>query len=443
VSGRSAVLLNSIAGLAVRGIEVAAKLGLYVVAAALLGVTGSGLLFIAMTWGHLAATLSRLGIERALTRLVAGDLAVGQGRSARRQILGGLAVVAATSTALGLATHLAAPIVADVLFHDPALAAPLAASGLVIPVMALTFTLTAILSGLERTSAAQIFQNVFWPIGMLLGLALGARDPETVILALATTMFVAMILATLWILRDRAKLVSNQPLPAGIELLPSLPATAAPLYVVELVQVSIASLPALILGVVADAAAVSIFSLAQRASMLVHVVLLSLGTVAAPRFAAFHRTKDVSALARLNRQMQLAGTVMGGGVCLVLAAGGGPLLSLIGTSFAAGAVLLAIMAAGQFVSALYTAQDILLAMTGNGSALRVLNLLQLGTMLALSIPLITTFGAEGAAIITALAVAQGGIGTAVAARLFIPEAATFLAPALPAAFQSLFRRSAP
>lgn len=225
--------------------------------------------------------------------------------------------------------------------------------------------------------------------------------------------------------------------------MPSLPATATPLYVVELVQVSIASLPALILGVVADAAAVSIFSLAQRASMLVHVVLLSLGTVAAPRFAALHRTRDVTALARLNRQIQLAGTVMGGGVCLVLAAGGGPLLSLIGTSFAAGAALLAIMAAGQFVSALYTAQDILLAMTGNGSALRVLNLLQLGTMLALSVPLITTLGAEGAAIITALAVAQGGIGTAIAARLLIPDAATFLAPALPAALHSLFRRSAP
>ena len=187
MNGRSAVLLNAIAGLAVRGIEVAAKLALYVVAAALLGVVGSGLLFIAMTWGHLAATLSRLGIERALTRLVAGDLAVGQGRSARRQILSGLAIVAATSTTLGLATHLVAPIAADILFHDPALAAPLAASGLVIPVMALTFTLTAILSGLDRTSAAQIFQNVFWPIGMLLGLALGARDPETVILALATT----------------------------------------------------------------------------------------------------------------------------------------------------------------------------------------------------------------------------------------------------------------
>lgn len=433
---QSRVLLNSIASLAVRGIEVAAKLGLYVVAAKLLGVTGSGLLFLAMTWGHLAATLSRLGIERALMRLVAGELAVAQGASARRHILRGVAVVAAVSLGLGLATHFAAPFAAEILFHDIGAAAPLAASGLVIPTMAIAFTLTHVLAGLDRTTASQLLQNVFWPIGMLLALAFGAYEPAQVIYVLAATMLVVCIVATLWILVDRAKLVRDEPLAAGIALLPSLRATAAPLYVVELVQVSIASLPTLMLGAFADTAAVSVFSIAQRASMLAHVVLLSLGTVASPRFAALHRTHDVEGLARLNRQMQIAGTVMGGGVCLVLAVGGGPLLSLIGPHFAGGAYLLAIMAAGQFISALYATQDLLLAMTGNGAALRVLNLLQLTVMLVLSIPLISQLGAAGAALVTALATAQGGIGTAATARLLIPEAATFLAPALPRALHS-------
>ncbi len=435
------VLLTSLAGLAVRGIEVAAKLGLYIVAAKLLGVAGSGLLFIAMTWGHLGATLSRLGIERALMRLVASEIAVGQGLSARRQILRGIAIVAAVSAGLGLATYLAAPYAAEILFHDPGVAAPLAMSGLVIPAMAVAFTLTGILAGLDRTVASQALQNIFWPVGMLLSLALGAREPAQVIFALALTMIAATVVGALWIRLDRHKLARDEALPEGVAALPTLGATAGPLYVVEMVQVSIASLPALLLGVFADAAAVSVFSVAQRASMLVHVVLLSLGIVASPRFAALHRTRDAEALSRLNRQMQLAGTVMGGGVCLVLAAGGGFLLSLIGPSFAAGAFLLAIMAAGQFVSALYATQDLLLAMTGNGAALRVLNLLQLTIMLVLAGPLIWQFGAVGAAIVTALATAQGGIGTAATARLLIPEASTFLAPPMPRAFHPLLGKS--
>ena len=433
---RSRVLLNSVASLAVRGVEVGAKLALYVVAANLLGVAGSGLLFLAMTWGHLAATLSRLGIERALMRLVASELAVAQGESARRHVLQGVAVVAAVSIALGAATYLAAPFAAEFLFHDASAAAPLAASGLVIPAMAVAFTLTHVLAGLDRTTASQLLQNVFWPIGMLLALAFGASKPAEVIHVLAATMLVVCFVAALWIMVDRARLARDEPLAAGIAMLPSLRATAAPLYIVELVQVSIASLPTLLLGIFADTAAVSVFSVAQRASMLAHVVLLSLGTVASPRFAALHRTHDVDGLSRLNRQMQIAGTVMGGGVCLVLAAAGGPLLSLIGPSFAGGAYLLAIMAAGQFVSALYATQDLLLAMTGNGAALRVLNLLQLAVMLLLSIPLISQFGAAGAALVTALVTAQGGIGTAATARLLIPEASTFLAPALPRALHS-------
>ncbi len=73
---------------------------------------------------------------------------------------------------------------------------------------------------------------------------------------------------------------------------------------------------------------------------------------------------------------------------------------------------------------------------GNGAALRILNLLQLAVMLLLSIPLIAHLGAAGAAVVTALVTAQGGIGTAAAARLLIPEASTYFAPTLPRALHS-------
>ncbi|MDQ2104351.1 hypothetical protein QSG27_16750, partial [Azospirillum sp. C340-1] len=74
------------AGLGLRGVEVAGKLGLYVIAARSLGVHEAGLFFLCLTWIGLASTVARLGLERAVTRHIAAELAVGQGRAAGRAL---------------------------------------------------------------------------------------------------------------------------------------------------------------------------------------------------------------------------------------------------------------------------------------------------------------------------------------------------------------------
>jgi len=437
------LIWHSIAGLSVRGFEVAAKLALYMLAARILGNVESGFLFLAMTWGHWAATAARLGIDRSLTRLVAAELAHEQGANARDAILKGATASIFTGCCLGLATWAAAPAVAAFVFRDPAAAEALRASAAVIPGMSIAFTLTAVLTGLQRTVLAQTLQNALWPVSMLAGLALGLRSATGLILVLAASMGLAIAVAAMAIARDRAKLRINGTSETAIDALPSLASTALPLFVVELVQVTIATLPVLVLGAFGDPEAVSVFSIAQRASMVVWVVLISLGSLAAPRFAGLHRQARWPDLRRINRQMQLAGAALGGTLCLVLAGGAEPLLSFMGPGFAIGALTLVVMAGGQFINALYATQDVLLAMTGHGAALRVLNLLQLGTILLLSPFLVWQLGALGAALATALATAQGGFGTAMIARVCVPEAGTLFAPPLPRVLRPLFARSIP
>jgi O-antigen/teichoic acid export membrane protein len=435
---RGSALRNALGGFAVRGLEVGLKFLLYMLAAHLLGKAQSGFLFLAMTWGHLAATCGRLGIEKALTRLVAAELAVGQGARARHLAVRGALVVLVAGLGFGAVTMAAAPLAADLVFHDDAVGPALRMSGLVIPGMALAFTITGIMSGLGRTVSAQLLQNVFWPAGLLIGLLLGQREASGLIATLAVTMLVTVCCGVAALLADRRRLAADGPVQAGVSLLPGLRATAAPLYVVELVQVSIASLPVLVLGMFADAGAVSIFSVASRASMLVLVVLISLGTVAAPRYAGLHHKRLADDLKVLNRRIQLAGAVIGGGLSLMLAAGAFPLLSLLGQGFADGSLVLLVMASGQMVNALYSGQDVLLAMTGHGPALRLLNIVQFGVVSLLCLVLIPIFGAMGAAIATAVCTAQGGIGSAAVARLLVPEAGPFLAPAVPFKLRSCF-----
>ncbi|WP_445679608.1 lipopolysaccharide biosynthesis protein [Radicibacter daui] len=437
-TGRGSVLRHALGGFAVRGLEVGCKFLLYMLAAHLLGKAESGFLFLAMTWGHLAATCSRLGVEKALTRLVAAELAIGQGLKARHLAIRGALVVLAAGLVLGGATMVAAPLAADLLFHDAAAGPALRMSGLVIPGMALAFTITGIMTGLGRTVSAQLLQNVFWPAGLLAGLLMGQREAEGLIATLAVTMLLTVACGLAALLADRRSLAADEPLPPDAGLLPGMRATAAPLYVVELVQVSIASLPVLILGMFADAGAVSIFSVASRASMLVLVVLISLGTMAAPRYAGLHRKRLTDDLKALNHRIQLAGAVIGGGLSLILAVAAFPLLSLLGQGFADGSLVLVVMASGQMVNALYSGQDVLLAMTGHGPALRLLNIVQFSVISLLGLVLIPVFGAMGAAIATAVCTAQGGIGTAAVARLLVPEAAPFLAPSMPLKLRSYF-----
>ncbi|HMA50527.1 MAG TPA: polysaccharide biosynthesis protein, partial [Magnetospirillaceae bacterium] len=261
-------------------------------------------------------------------------------------------------------------------------------------------------------------------------------------LVMAATQAVAVLIALVAITARRAEISVDTALPEGAEALPSLWRTARPLYVVELVQVSISTLPVLVLGVFADPGAVSSFSIALRASMLVLVVLLSLSMVASPRFAALHRQGDWARLAQVNRRTQMLGAGLGLGVCLALALGTPILPLLIGRNFTGGTEALLVLLAGQAVNALYAGQDGLLAMTGQGSALRALNLLQLGVMTLLSFTLIPRFGATGAAIVTAAVTAQGALGTAMAVGTYFPQAAPRLAPPVPGPLRTLLARLA-
>ncbi len=437
------MIVDSLAGLVVRGVEVVAKLALYALTARLMGARESGYLFLALTWGHLAATLGRCGIERALTRLIAAELSLSQGRTARHTLVMGTGITLAAGTVLGGLSALAAPFAARELFHDPAAAPALVVAALTIPGLAAAFTLTFALTGLGRPVIAQALQNVVWPVGLLIGLAMGERDAARLVMVQAVSLAAIVFLAAVQMWRDRGRLRVNLPLPPGSSPLPSLWRTAGPLYVVELVQVSVASLPVLILGLFADAAAVSVFSVTLRASLLVLVVLLSLSSVASPRMAALHRLGDDVALAALSRRVQLAGAALGGGVCLMLAAIGQPLLSLIGERFAASAPVLTVLMAGQAVGALYAVQDSLLAMTGRGAALKLVNLAQLVTLIGLSFLLVPRWGVMGAAAATAISTAQGALTTAMAVRVLLHNAPPWMAPPTPASLRRLFLNFAP
>lgn len=440
---RGSLAGGAAAALAVRGIEIGGKFGLYFLAALLLGAEESGYLFLCLTWVHVLSTLSRAGFDRALIRHVSAEAAVGRHGAAVADIRRGLGWSTALSVAMAAVSWVSSDVVAVRLFGMPGLAPSLHLAAIAIVLQTITVMLCAVLVGLGRSVVAQGLQNAWWPVGLLVALLAGARSAEALVAALAVASLAAAAVC-LRLIAPRWRILRQPDVPhrdgGTVAELPPLARTARPLALVEVVQVSLSNLPVLLLATVAGPAVVAAFSIANRMSQLVWVVLISISTVAAPRVGAAHRRGETATLAGLNRGMQAAGAVVAGGGAAVMAVAAGPLLGLVGPEYAMAASALTMMALGQLVNALFSGQDTMLAMTGHGWVLGRINLVQVSLCVAGGLTLIPLFAMPGAAVVAALPVAVGSWLTAAAVRRLLPQAAPVVPPAPDWVMKRLFGR---
>jgi O-antigen/teichoic acid export membrane protein len=410
------------AALVVRGMELVGKLGLYMIAARILGAHEAGLFFLCITWIGLISTVARAGFEKAIIRHMAAELALGKETQARIALFTGVGwATLGGALATALTVLFAHPLSAHV-FGEPDLGLPLAVSAAVILPQTLCIVIGHALSGLNRGVAAQFIQNGLWPVLTLAAVAAGITSLNGMLLALGAANLAATLVGLYLILRHKGPLHTPSPDDPPEEVLPALWRTAFPLGVVEVVQVSLNSIPVLVLGVFASAADVGAFSVANRISMLIWVVIISIGTIAAPSFAALHRRGEWDALRTLNRRVRAVVALCGIPVIAAMMIFPAQVLHLIGPGFESAATALVIMGVGQLVNCLLPCQDIVLAMTGHGGVLRWLNTAQLATCCLLGAVLIPLFGMTGAAVLTAIFIAQVAIGTTLVLRRLLPRA---------------------
>lgn len=416
-------LLHYFGALGARGIEAVGKFGLYMLAARLMGGHESGLFFLCLTWVNLASTVSRMGLERAMARHIAAELAFARANAARRALVVGLGWTALASLAAAAVTFVVARPAAELLFHQADLARPLQLAALIVPPQALAFAVGFALIGLDRGLSAQLVQSALPPVLSLAALVIGAAHVDSLLVAYACSYAACSCIGGTFLLREWRRTLGARPVPdAAIqESLPSIWATARPFLAIEMVQVSLASLPVLVLGAFADARVVSAFSIISRLTMLISTILLSIAMIAAPSFARHHRRHEDAEFRRVNRQARLLAmaTCL---PCLALMIAFSRLLPVIlGHEFSIASNALLVLTIGQTVNTFLPNQDMLLAMTGHGNTLLWINLQQLVVCCVLAAALIPPFGLMGAAWLSTISLAQGRVGFALAARRVLPE----------------------
>lgn len=421
LSAASGSLLRLGLGLGTRGLELLGKLGLYVLVAQSLGLAEAGLYFIALAWGGLGGTLGRFGLERVVIYRIPAELAVGEGAAAARVVRLALLGALLGGCAVGSATSLAGPWVAMALLDQPALAPVLVLTGVLILADALSLTAGNVLASLHRNVAAQLTGTSLWPALALVALWLWPHADladALVLTLLARFTTLALGLGMIWVARGHFAARRVAPPEPAVPLL----RLALPLLGVELVQVSLVTLPTLILAGFDSAEAVAYFSMASRLSILTWVILLSVATIAAPRMAEQYRLQDWVRLRQTQRAARWASAALAVPPLLGMILLAPWLMRLLGAGFELGAASLRILCLGQIVNALFACRDTLLANTGHGDDLLRVNLVQLALATVLAAAAIPLLGAEGAAVMTAISIGLGAVMQSWIARRRVPRA---------------------
>jgi len=399
--GAGPIAASALLGFVARGGEVGCKFLLQFEIARHLGADGSGIVFLALSIVSIAATVARAGLDVSLTLHLARNTALAsdgrQTNAAGAWIGSGLLITAAGSLLLAGLLALSAPAAARLLFHAPVLARPLRLMMAGIPGMALLAVLVGILNGAERPVLGQMLGGPLWPL-LALGFAFFARSAAAANAGLAGAMLLAALIGLL-LLAAQGRLAHCR-----FSVAAALPLLRAgwSFFVIDGVQVTLISLPTLILGAFRAPAEVGVFSLASRISLVLTVVLIVMAGIGAPKVAIAHARGDAPRVQSVTRHLLALALLAAAPAMILLLGVPGLLLSLFGPGFAGGGAVLRVLALGQFAGILFCGGPTALEMTGHGSVLRRLNVLALILCVALCLMLTPVRGAAGTAWATSL-----------------------------------------
>ena len=369
-----------------------------VVLARLVGAEGTGLYVIAFSLVSTVAIMGRMGLDTAALRLVAAHHSAGNHDEIIKisSVAVRLGIVA--SLFLTAVFYFLAPFLAQYAFSKPELVQPLRLMSLAVLPLTLMMLYSEMLKAVKRIRDSQLVQVALVPLlslcmlfffgktfgvnGAVLSYAVGAIG----------TAFVGFLL---W-----KRTATGSVKIIGFEGARELLSLGIPLMWVNILLALGAWTDTMILGIMRPAAEVGIYSAASRTAMLTSLILVAVNNVVAPKFAALYNRGDLSGLARLAIQSARLTLLFAAPMLLVIAVVPETILGIFGSGFKAGADVLLILLAGQFVNAASGSVGQILAMTGHAVVLRNITIIFTLFNIVLNVLLIKVWGLIGAAITT-------------------------------------------
>jgi O-antigen/teichoic acid export membrane protein len=388
-----------------------------------LGATDYGMYVLAITASALISGLALIGLDDAMVRYVA----ILSGRRDDAGVWGTIQVGVGTSTLTGIATGgilfvLAEPIATSV-FREPGLTSLLRIVAVLVPFLTLSNVLAGVTRGFERMDYVALAENVVMSLVRLAGLGLLVLIDALSVQNALILFGVSDVAATLCLAAMlRRCLPRTGSLRDGRRDTREVFRFALPLWMSGLIRQFRRNIETIMLGALTTVASVGVFAVAVNINFVGHLTLLSLLVAIKPILAQLHDRGDRSGLSSLYTTSTRWSFALNLPFFLVIVLYAEALLNVFGESFTSGAVALTIISVAELVNAATGTCGSMLDMTGH-TRLKLLNSLVWTVMLigggALLIP---TWGVNGAAVSTLIAV--GGVNLLTVVEVWVLERLT-------------------
>lgn len=365
-----------------------------------LGAEGAGLYFLTLTVTTIATVFGRMGLDNTLLRFTAANAAVDDWTAVKGVYVKGIKLALIASSFSAVAVFAFAPVLADKVFQKPELGITMRWMSLAVVPMSVLILHAQMLKGLKRIRDSFLVFGVGVPAFSLACLLLfgGSYRVNGAILAYTSGAILTALLgyilwhaATPQLRGMRGVFRTNDLLKSGVPLL-----WVSSLYLLTNWTATFA------LGIWGTKEEVGLFSMASRTAMLTSLILTSVNSISAPKFAELYKKKDMTALGTTARNTAKMMTLIASPLLLLFLVAPQWVMGMFGDEFQKGGILLSILAIGQFINVATGSVGYLLMMSGNEKLMRN-NVAMVAVMsVVLNVFFVPIYGVLGAVITTAV-----------------------------------------
>jgi O-antigen/teichoic acid export membrane protein len=369
---------------------------------------GAYIVAVGIAW--VLAQIAPLGMSWAVVRYVA----IYRSQGDQERLLGtvrlAVRTTAVSAAVLGAGMFLAAPLLADRVFHEPRAVSLLRLLSLSVPLSALTDLLLATVQAYTRMIPTVVVRSVAVPllrvVGALGALAIFGGGAFTVACGYLTVEFVALLLSAVAALRV---------LPRGSATYPGrqVGQYARPLAAQRALESSTADFGDLVLAASRSVNLVALFTAVLRFTEVGNALFKAIGMAIAPMVSDIHTAEQRDHLARLYKASSRWLFMIGMPLFLMQVLFGRWLLSLFGDDFKVAYSALVVVAVGQFANYCSGVTMDVIRMIGRSGLLLVNTVFDVTNYVILNLVLVPRYGLMGAAMAAAIELATINVVRAV------------------------------
>lgn len=395
-------------------------LAFYALLTRLLAPDEVGTYFLALSVATTFAAFVGFGLPRTATRLLA-EVTAGALRSSTRYVAERAVAILLLAGIVGFVSYITfvGDWLANGLFENARLASVSGYVAVWFVLLALRQLLAESFRGLGNIKLASLFGGLVSGAITLVLLGVGALAASGITLIQAFTYTVAgLVFSTglaailLWRATDKSGTPATDRIGTGHIL-----AVAAPIMLIEVVQVTLAQSNTWILGAISTATQVALFNTVVQIGLLISFPFIIVNNAIPQLLVRFQAAGQRQRLELLLQGVATATFIPAALMAIGLALFGQPLLQLVyGADYGVGATALMWLAAGQLVNVMAGPCGVALVLTGHQQASLAVTIVTSLIAVPLSIYLSARYGASGAAASTAIAVGIQNVTLAILAK---------------------------